>query len=114
MTHILIVKSLRDTIANCSCGRWNYSAPTSADDTDAELCNRVTEQFRLHAGDGPTPDDRKQLLEDMAFLLRLVDRADESFPCGWLERDESLRLAPIRAFLEREAGYPKIKEPDDR
>jgi len=57
------------------------------------------------------PDDRKELLEDMAFLLKLVDRADGSFPCGWLEDDEGGRLDSIRDFLECEAGYPKHTEP---
>lgn len=49
--HELNVRSLRDTIAECSCKKWNYSAPSTDDKTDDLLRSHVILHFAKHLED---------------------------------------------------------------
>lgn len=46
--HQLEIKSLRDPIASCACGRWNYSGTATSQDADESLRSRIQDQFNLH------------------------------------------------------------------
>lgn len=46
--HGLIIRSLRDIIAECSCGKWTMSSPSSDGQTDEELRARIDSQYRPH------------------------------------------------------------------
>ena len=47
-SHRLVIESLRDLQAKCTCGGWSMSAPTSDRDTDDEIRARARDQFRQH------------------------------------------------------------------
>jgi hypothetical protein len=46
--HSLVIASLRDARARCSCGHWEMTAPTSANDTNADIRARIYRQFNVH------------------------------------------------------------------
>jgi hypothetical protein len=46
--HKLIIHSLKDTDASCSCGHWHYSACSIESDKDAMLKDQVKRAHRLH------------------------------------------------------------------
>jgi hypothetical protein len=48
VSHRLVIESLRDLQAKCTCGRWNMSAPTSDRDTEDEIRVRAEDQFQQH------------------------------------------------------------------
>ncbi len=48
MEHDLRIKSLRDTMAECSCGGWQYVSIPSNKETDTEIRRNVEQEFRKH------------------------------------------------------------------
>jgi hypothetical protein len=51
MAHKLIINSLRDTDAVCSCGRWSFVAMAFDRELDHELRARVHDEHLLHKRD---------------------------------------------------------------
>jgi hypothetical protein len=47
-SHCLRIHSLRDIIVSCSCGKWHYIGTTTSHDTDAELKQRIEEEYLKH------------------------------------------------------------------
>jgi len=48
MKHTLIVESLHDLIAKCSCDGWHMVSTTTSRDTDEEIRKTVRANFKLH------------------------------------------------------------------
>lgn len=48
MEHRLVIFSLHDLKAACSCGRWEMTAPTRSDESRAVVHARASEQHALH------------------------------------------------------------------
>jgi hypothetical protein len=46
--HKLRLISLRDTQAECSCGRWSYLSPARDDQADSEIRSRVSRYHHQH------------------------------------------------------------------
>lgn len=65
--HILLIKSLRDIDAECSCGRWSLMAPTSDHETDEQLHHRITAQWEQHA-----PADKRGTTDVQQAFMRLI------------------------------------------
>ena len=51
----LVIRSLRDLTAECSCGRWTMSKPTFDRDTDEEIKTAANEQHAAHVARGRRP-----------------------------------------------------------
>jgi len=48
MIHRLIIHSLRDLQASCSCGKWRFTMPTFDRDRDDELRRWAWQEHRAH------------------------------------------------------------------
>jgi hypothetical protein len=48
MSHELVIESLRDLSARCTCGGWTLLSPTHDEETDESLRTRALEQFDNH------------------------------------------------------------------
>jgi hypothetical protein len=48
MFHCLVIHSLRDTSAACTCGEWHYATPTADDDSDEQIAARINAEFQQH------------------------------------------------------------------
>jgi hypothetical protein len=59
--HKLNIMSLRDPIANCSCGRWNYAATSTSHDTDEGLRKEMKHQHTLHLAGAKPKKSRHQI-----------------------------------------------------
>jgi hypothetical protein len=46
--HKLIIKSLRDVSATCTCGGWNFVRPVFDADTDEYIRKRCESEHRIH------------------------------------------------------------------
>jgi hypothetical protein len=48
LPHKLVIDSLRDLKARCSCGRWTIVSPAFDDETDNYLRDKATEEHARH------------------------------------------------------------------
>lgn len=46
--HTLIIRTLQDPDASCSCGRWHYSACSNSGDEPRMLKDQIKRAHRLH------------------------------------------------------------------
>lgn len=48
MTHTLIIDSLHDIDARCSCGHWHFISPTCDTDDYDTIIARIRHEYRKH------------------------------------------------------------------
>lgn len=65
--HILLIKSLHDIDAECSCGRWSWMAPIGEGETNEQVHQRIKAQWEQHA-----PADKRGSTEVRMALARLI------------------------------------------
>lgn len=107
--HNLMILSLRDLKAVCTCGGWSLMATTVEADSDDEIRRRAEEVFSAHAARfGPRPEAQGMTPRNRAALLVPGAVRDCGLWCGEVQRDAAGRY--YFCTFERHAaiGVPPV------